>query len=110
LLILDSFLEVCQPGRPGLCELADPAFVDQADGHRVEVVEFLTALTAGGDEPGVLEDTEMLHHAEASDVGQALLEFEKRLAVALAERVEKKPAVAAAEGSENLLHLWDDDR
>ena len=52
-------------------------------------MQLLPALPAGDDEPGLLEQAQVLHHAEARHL-QVGLELPERAAVALEEPVEQE--------------------
>ena len=82
--------------------LVDPPVVDQPDRHRVQVVELLPALPARDDETGVLEDAQVLHHAEAGHL-ELGLELRERAAVALEELVEQVASRRIGERLEDLV-------
>jgi hypothetical protein len=103
---LQFVLEAAQPGGPRLGVLADPAVVDEADRHRVEEVELLPTAATGDHEPGVLEQLQVLHDAEAGH-REALLEGVERLAVLPEQLVEQSPAGRVGEGSEHGVHTTD---
>jgi len=84
-------------------EFPDPALGDVVDRHRVEVVQFLSALLHGGDQIGLLQDPQVLtdrlpRHLEAH------AEFIQRLAVLRAEPIEQFPAAGIGQGFEDFIH------
>ena len=60
--------EVAEGSGPWFCIFADPAVVDQPDGHRIHEVEFLPTPTAGHHQAGILQLLEVLHDAVAGHV------------------------------------------
>jgi hypothetical protein len=78
--------------------------VDLADGDRVEEVLLLAPYLAGGDEVGLFEHPEVLHHAEARQLGQHGAELGERLAVAAEQGVEQRPPVGVGQGPEGEVH------
>ncbi|HEX5940587.1 MAG TPA: hypothetical protein VFZ12_09515 [Dehalococcoidia bacterium] len=72
-------------------------------------MQLLAAAAARGDEAGVFQHAQVLHHAEASHLRQLCLELGQGLAVALVESVEQQPPVASCEGAEDLVHPASDD-
>jgi len=68
---------------------ADPPVVDQPDRDRVEEVQFLPPGAAGDDEVRLLQQAQMLHHADARHVHLSL-ELAEGPALALEEKVEKE--------------------
>jgi hypothetical protein len=72
-----------------LAVFVDPALVEQLDRDRVEEVQLLPPRTACDDESRVLEDTQVLHHAEARHV-QLRFQLGERAAVTLEEQVEQE--------------------
>src|SRR4051812_30844289 len=76
--ILHSFLERGERAHPVALELADPAFGDGVDGRGVEVVQLFAAVPDDGDEPGVLEQRQVLrdrlpgHLQRLTQVGERL--------------------------------------
>jgi hypothetical protein len=86
-------------------ELAGPSIVDEADGHRVEVVALLATDASGREQAGFLEDPEMLHDPEARHRGQRLAQLTERLAIALEEPVEEDPPIAVGECPKDRGHV-----
>src|SRR5262249_13526792 len=76
--------------------------VDQADGNGIEEVQLRAADPVRRDEPRFLEDTEVLHHAEAGHVERAL-DLPERLAVPLEETVEDRAPGWVCQGPEDRL-------
>ena len=75
--------------------------MDLADGDGVEEVLLLASHLAGGDEVGVFEHAEVLHHAEARH-RKLLLERGEALPVLLEQLVEQGPAGGIRDGLENV--------
>src|SRR5437763_6819006 len=88
--ILQSLLEVGQRGGRTLGVLVDPAVVDEPDRYRIEEVQLLPPGAPGDDQPGVLEDAQVLHDAEAAHLRYLGLQFAERAAVTLEEPVEQQ--------------------
>ena len=65
--------------------------MDEADRDGVQEVQLLPARAARDDEARVLEDAQVLHHAEPRHL-ELRLELRERAAVALEEPVEEMPA------------------
>jgi hypothetical protein len=86
-----SGFEVAEGSGPWFCVLADPAVVDQADGHRIQEVEFFAAPTAGDHQAGFLQLLEVLHDPVAGHV-EARPERVQGLPVLPEELVEQVPA------------------
>jgi hypothetical protein len=78
--------------------------VDQADRHGVEEVQLLPPRPPRDDEPGFLQDPEVLHHAEAGHL-QLGHELGERAAVALEEPVEQVPAGGVGQRLEHPVVL-----
>ena len=78
--------------------------MDLADGDRVQEVLLLASHLAGGDEVGVFEHAEVLHHAEARHLGQHDAQSDERLAVLLEQRVEQRPTVGVGERPKDEVH------
>ena len=70
----------------------------------VEEVELAAPVAAGDDEPGPLEDREVLHHAEAGQLGQRAAQVDERLTVAGEEGVEQRAAVRVGQRPEDVVH------
>src|SRR5678815_3769269 len=98
--LLQLGLEVCERQVSALRVLVDPPVVDQPDGDRVQEMQFLPALPARDYEPCVLEDSQVLHDAEARHL-QLRLKLGQRAAVTLKEQVEQE---ATRRISERLEH------
>jgi hypothetical protein len=77
--------------------------VDEPDRDGVEEVELLPASPLGGDETGLLEHAQVLHHAEARH-RQPLLQRAQRLPVFVEEGVKQLSARGVGEGLENCVH------
>jgi hypothetical protein len=97
-------LEVDHRCGPWLGELGDPPVVHLADGHRIEEVELLPALPARGHEVGVLQDREMLHHAEPGHLREFGAQRRQGAAVLGKEPVEQQPSVGVRERPEHRIH------
>jgi hypothetical protein len=76
--------------------------VNQADRHRVQEVELLPARSPCDHEPRLLEDAQVLHHAEARHL-ELGLELCERAAVALEEPVEQKAPRGVCERLEDTV-------
>jgi len=87
--LLQFVFEVDERGHPTLGVLVDPAVVQETDRNGVEVVQLLPADLVADDQVGFFENLEMLHHAEAREVGQLGFEVDKRPSVLLEETVEQ---------------------
>src|SRR5580700_6130421 len=103
-LILQLVLEAGQAGRPRLGVLADPPVVDQADRDRVEVVQFLATPSPAHDEPGVLQDLQVLGHGDARHVVPRR-EGNERLTVAREQLVKERPPGRVGQGPEHKFHV-----
>ena len=69
-------------------------------------MELFSALLPGRDEMRLLEDLQVLHHAEAGH-RQPGFELGQRLPVALEELVEQLPPRRVGEGPEHRVHAED---
>ena len=76
--------------------------MELADRHWVEVVQLRAADPVRRDEAGVLEDAEVLHHAEARDL-EGAFDLAETLAVALEEAIENRAARRVRECPEDGL-------
>ena len=101
---LQSLLDLAERCRPGLGVLAHPPVVDEPDRHGVQVVQLLAALPPCDDEPGLLEQLEVLHDAEAGH-REPLHERTERLPVLAIERVEQLPASRVGQCAEHRVHV-----
>ena len=63
---LQSVLEVAERCGPGLGVLAHPPVVDEADRDGVQEMQLLATLPLGHDQAGLLEQLQVLHHAEVA--------------------------------------------
>jgi hypothetical protein len=86
--MLQCCLEIGERRNVRFAVLVDPPVVNEADRHRVEKVQLLAARSPCEDEPGVLEDAQVFHHAEARQL-QHGLELGERAAVTREEPVEQ---------------------
>jgi hypothetical protein len=82
-------LEIDHRGRPRLGELRDPAIVDLADRHGVQVVVLLTSDLAPRHEVRGFEDGQMLHDAEPRQLGDRGAQLAQRESVLLDETIEE---------------------
>ena len=62
---------------------------------------------AGGDEVGLLQHAEVLHHAEARDLRKHGAELAERLTIAGEQRVEQRPTVRVGQCPEDEFHTGD---
>src|SRR6185369_3472171 len=90
-----------------------PPLFDLAERRRVEVVELVPALSPGPDEPSLLEDVEVLRdrlagRSEAVVADQPDAELEQRLAIALLQLIEDRPAGRVGQGLVEIAHHADD--
>lgn len=85
----EAVFEVDHRRGPGFGELGDPAVVDLADRHRVQVMDLLPTVAPRRDEVGLLEHLQVLHHAEARQLGQFVAELSEREAVVAEQTVEQ---------------------
>src|SRR6185369_9195203 len=90
-----------------------PPLFDLAERRRVEVVELVPALSPGPDEPSLLEDVEVLRdrlagRSEAVVADQPDAELEQRLAIALLQLIEDRPAGRVGECLVEIAHHADD--
>ena len=103
-LILQLVLQADEPGSPRLGVLADPPVVDQADRDRVEVVQLLAAPPPAHDEPGVLEDLQVLRHGDARHVVPRR-EGHERLTVAGEQLIKQRPPGRVGQCPEHEIHV-----
>ena len=80
--------------------------MDLADRHGVEVVVLLAPDLLPCDEVRGFQDREVLHHSEASELGDCFAELTKGQAVLLHQTVEESPARGLCERTEDLVHLF----
>jgi hypothetical protein len=80
--------------------------VNEPDRNGVQEVQLLAAPAARDHDAGLLEDPQMLHHAEPRH-RQPLLERAERLAVLLEQLVEQAPARRVGQCFEDLVHSGD---
>ncbi len=80
--------------------LAHPTVVKLLNGHRIVVMKLFPPDLAGCNETRFLEDSRMLHDAEARH-RQGVLEFEQGLAVAFVEPVQQQAPGGIGEGSKD---------
>jgi len=80
--------------------------VDEPDRDGVQEVELLAAALLRDHEPRLLEDPQVLHHAETRH-RQPLLERTQRLPVDLEQLVEQAATGRVRKGSEDLVHIPD---
>jgi hypothetical protein len=100
---LQLLLEPGQAGCPGLGVLADPTIVDLPDRDGVQKVQLLAAPAPGDHEARLLEQLQVLHHAEAGHV-EPLLERAERLPVLPEELVKEAAPGGVGEGLEHFIH------
>ena len=88
-----------------LIELADPAFGDFVDGDGVDEVKAFPSLALPRNQVGVVQDSEMFRHGLAGHV-EALAEIAQRLAVPVAQPVEKLAAAGVCQRFEDgvIIH------
>ena len=103
-LILQLVLQAGEPGRPRLGVLADPPVVDQADRDRVEVVQLLAAPPPAHDEPGVLQDLQVLRHGDARHVVPRR-EGHERLTIAGEQLIKERPPGRVGQRPEHKIHV-----
>src|SRR6266480_2901969 len=106
-LILQLVLQADEPGSPRLGVIADPPVVDQADRDRVEVVQLLAAPPPAHDEPGVLEDLQVLRHGDARHVVPRR-EGHERLTVAGEQLIKQRPPGRVGQCPEHEIHVTHD--
>jgi hypothetical protein len=90
-------------------ELVDPALLQLADRDRVQVVELRPTRLVGRDEPGRLEDPQVLHDTEPRHRERAL-DLAEALARTLEERVEDRPTCWVGKRPEHGLVARRGDR
>ena len=95
--------EVAQGRNPRLGILAHPPVVDEPDRDGVQEVQLLAPAPLGHDEAGLLEHSQVLHHAEARH-RQAPLERAQCLAFLFEQLVEQPAACRVGEGPEHIIH------
>jgi hypothetical protein len=83
----------------------DPPVVDLANRYRVEVMAFGSPDPLGGEEVGIGQDDEVLHHTEPRHRRQRCDEFVHRLSVSLAELIEEVAAARICECFEHIVHM-----
>ena len=88
-----------------------PPLGDLAERRRVEVVELVAALPPRSDEPCLLEDIEVLGdrltgRVEAVVADQPDAELEQRLAIALSQLIEDRPAGRVGECLVEIAYRW----
>src|SRR5689334_8689252 len=86
-----------------------PALDGLSERRRVDVMELVAAFPPRGDEPGVLEDAEVLgdrlpRGSQTVLGGEAGAQLEQRLAVSVAELVEDHPAGGIGQRLEHVSH------
>ena len=61
----------------------------------------------GGDEVGLLEHAEVLHHTEAREPGEHGAQLAERLTVTAEQRVEQRPTVRVGQCPKDEFHTGD---
>jgi hypothetical protein len=92
-------LEIRERRRAALRVLVDPPVVNQPDRDGVQEVQLLPPRSARDDEPGVLEQPQVLHDPEAGHL-QLGRELRERAAVTLEEPVEQEAPRRVGERAE----------
>src|SRR5262249_23694329 len=88
-------------------ELADPAFGDRVDRHRVDEVQLLPTLTLEGHEVCLLENRQMLGHSLTRHL-QPLAQLAQRLAILPVQPVQQLPAARIGQGPKYsvVIHVY----
>ena len=85
--------------------LADPPVGNLLDGHGIEVVPLRPSLPCGDHQIGLREHREVLHHPEASHLGEVLTELIECLPVAAEQAIQKCPPGGVGQRPEDLGSL-----
>ena len=102
---LQCRLEIGQGLGPGPVVAVDPAVGDVVDGGGVEVVQLLPPLPQCRDQPGRLEDGQVLGHRLAGHA-HALAELGEGEAAVLVQPIEQASPGGVAERPEDRIHIW----
>ena len=87
-LVLQFALEASECHGPTFSVFAHPPFVDQPDRNRVEKVQLLAPSPSGHHQPGILQQSQVLHDAEAGH-RNPFLKSAQRLTILFEEGIEK---------------------
>jgi hypothetical protein len=85
-------------------ELADPAVVDEPDRYRVQVMPLRAAHLARRQQARLLQHSQVPHYTESRHLRQVAAQLPERLAIALEEAVQQKPATRIAQRPEDQSH------
>jgi hypothetical protein len=77
--------------------------VDLLDGHRVEIVQLRAPVSTSDDEPGFVEDRQVLHHPESAQVGKRVTQHAEWLSVGGEQRVQQCTPIGVAQRFEDPL-------
>jgi hypothetical protein len=102
--LLQVLLQRAQGSDYGRRELADPAIVDQADRHGVEVVPLLATDLPRRDQVRRLEDVQVTHDAEPGHPRELVRKLAECLAVEREQPVEQQSPARVAQRLEHLRH------
>ncbi len=100
---LQSLLDVAEGRGPRLRVLAHPPVVDEPDRDGVQVVELLATLLPGHDQARLLEQLQVLHHAEARH-REAVGQRARRLPVLTEQLVEQGAPGRIGQSAEHVVH------
>ena len=110
-------LDGCEPPGERLAIGVQPPVLDHPDGDGIEIEMTRSALLLAGDEPGLLQHGEVVHHRDAADIeflrqradraaGLGLQDIQHLPPALMRERLEDRRHVIICKHVITYLHIW----